>query len=184
MKSRNIMISLILASLFGGCASYDRIWLYGGYYSGSFRFSAADRDFKTSVVGNPFDAPKAETERAILAAMQGEDKGLRTNFTTTPTTNYKNDRIVMIFNPPGYFAPRNVCAISSGHDGKNSGGTMVLAALYCDGDRLQYGVAASRKALKSPQDPQFTRFVKEIMDFFVPRYSMVDDVPNEGDDDP
>lgn len=179
---------LALAGLLAGCASYDRVWLHGGYFtdaqSSAFRFSGANRDFRTSVVGNPFDGPMIETERAVINAMQGQDKGLDTNFTTTPRTAYKDNHIVMMFNPPRYHSQKGACLTSGNHSGKNSGGKMVLAAIYCDGDRLVYAVAASRPAVASPRDPEFRRFVSELMDFFVPQHSMTDDTPNEGDNDP
>ena len=89
----------------------------------------------------------------------------------------------MMFNPPGYFSAKGACSASGTYKGRNKGGEMVLAALYCDGDRLVYAVAASRAAVKSPQDPQFRRLVRELMDFFVPQHSMSGDSKNEGEDD-
>ena len=174
-------------AVLGGCASYDSAWNHGGYFtdaeSSAFRYSGANRDFRTAIVSNPFDAPMAETERVVIAAMKGQDKGMDTNFTVTPRTQYKNNHIVMMFNPPRYHADKGACSSSGDHRGRNKGGKMVLAAIYCDGDQLVYSVAASRAAVKSPNDPQFRRFVSEIMDFFVPQHSMTDDVPNEGDKD-
>jgi hypothetical protein len=187
MQTGRLLAAFVLVANLSGCVSYDRVWNHGGYFtdaqSSAFRFSGADRDFRTSVVGNPFDGPRAETEQAVIAAMQGQDKGMRTNFTLTPRSAYKNNHIVMMFNPPGYRAEKGACRTSGDHSGRNTGGKMVLAAIYCDGDRLVYAVAVSRDAVKSPNDPQFRRFVSELMDFFVPRYSMIDDVPNEGDED-
>lgn len=182
-----LFIMFVLAATLSGCASYNRIWNHGGYFtdtqSSAFRYSGANRDFRTSVVGNPFDVTMAVTERAVIAAMKGQDKGLNTEFTVTPRTHYKNDHIVMMFNPPRYHAAKGACTVSREHTGKNQDGEMVLAAIYCDGDRLVYAVAASRAPIRSPQDPEFRRFVSELMDFFVPQHSMVDDVPNEGDKD-
>lgn len=187
MTTGKIFTVMALVGLLSGCASYDRVWLHGGSFtdaqSSAFRFSGANRDFRTTVAGNPFNVPKAETERAVIAAMQGQDKGLDTNFTTTPRTAYKNNHIIMMFNPPGYYSGKGACSNSRSHSGKNKDGKMVLAALYCDGDRLVYAVAASRAAVASPQDPQFRRFVSELMDFFVPQHSMTGDTKNEGEDD-
>ena len=182
--NRVISIGALVAVL-GGCASYKLAWNHGGYFtdteSSAFRFSGGNRDFRTSIIGNPFDAPKSETERSVLDAMKGQDKGLNANFTTQPRTHYKNNRIVMMFNPPKYHADKGACATSSDYAGQNKGGEMVLAALYCDGDRLVYAVAISRAAIKSPQDPQFRKFVIELMDFFVPQHSMAGDPGNNGD---
>ena len=191
MTAVRLITALILMALLGGCASYRTIWLYGGYIgdaqTSAFRFSGANRDFRTSVIGNPFDVPMAETERAVIAAMKGEDKGMDSNFTTTPRNAYKNNHIIMLLNPPGRHGGRGGCDVSRSHSGKSASGDLVLAALFCDGDRLVYGVAASRAALNSPQDPAFRQFVKEIMDFFVPQHSMTggtrDDDDNDNDND-
>jgi hypothetical protein len=177
----------VLAGFLVSCASYRVVWDHGGYFtdteSSAFRFSGADRDFRTSIVGNPFDTTKAETERAVIAAMQGQDKGLNTNFTLTSRTNYKKNHIVMMFNPPNYFARNDACSTGKDYTGKNKDGTMVLAAIYCDGDRLLYSVAASRAPIKSPQDPELRRFVIDIMDFFVPQTSFRGEDENDGDND-
>jgi hypothetical protein len=186
MAMGRILIVFVLVAGLGACASYKMIWQHGGGFSdahtSAFRFSGANRDFRTSVVGNPFDVPMKETESAVIAAMQGQDKGLNTNFTVTPRTGYKNDHIVMMFNPPHYYADRTACrSTAADHAGKNRHGEMVLAAIYCDGDRLVFAVAASHAPISSPRDREFRRFVSEIMDFFVPQHSMTDDRGNEGD---
>ena len=127
--------------------------------------------------------PMAETERAVIAAMKGQDKGLNAQFTTTPRNSYKDDHIVMVFNPPRYHASGDSCDLTRSHAGKYRKDEMVLAAIFCDGNRLVFAVAASRSPLSSPSDPEFRRFVRELMDYFVPQHSMVDDVPNSGDKD-
>ena len=115
--------------------------------------------------------------------MKGQDKGLNTNFTTSLRTHSKKNRIVMMFNPPKYYGAQGACATSNDYAGRNRGGEMVLAALYCDGNSLVYAVAASRAAIKSPEDPQFRKFVVELMNFCVPQHSMVGDTVNSGDKD-
>ena len=187
MMTSRLLTMFVLVGFLGGCVSYKIVWNHGGDFtdaqSSAFRYSGANRDFRTAVVGNPFDAPKAETERAVIAAMKGHDKGMDTNFTLTPRTQYKNNHIVMMFNPPRYHAAKGACNTSGDHRGRNKGGDTVLAAIYCDGDHLVYAVAASRSATKSPDDPQFRRFVSELMDYFVPQHSMTDDSKNSGDGD-
>ena len=90
MMIGRLLTAFVLVAILGGCASYNRVWNHGGYFtdaeSSAFRFSGANRDFRTSVAGNPFDAPMAETEQAVIAAMKGQDKGMDTNFTVTPRT--------------------------------------------------------------------------------------------------
>lgn len=179
-----IISALAIALLVTGCANAPRIWLYGGYYddaqTSAFRFSGANRDFRTSVVGNPFNAPQADTERAVVEAMKGEDKGLNTHFTLTPRTNYKNYHIVMLFNP----LPRSqqpVCRTPRSTGSTTDGAPLVLVALFCDGDSLVFGVGGSRIGIKGPGDPALGKLVKDVMLYFVPRHSMIDE-PKEEDE--
>jgi hypothetical protein len=186
MVPKRLLSGLLVVLLLAGCANLPRIWLYGGYVedaqTSAFRFSGANRDFRTSVIGNPFDEPKADTDRAVIAAMRGEDKGLDTKFTLTPRTNYKNYHIIMLFNPVRDAAGKDGCnAPRSG--GKGGDGTpLILAALFCDGDKLLYGVAGSRTGITSAAHPGFRTLVKDVMLYFVPRHSMRDGPREENED--
>lgn len=186
MMTRNVLSVLTAALLVTGCANLPRIWLYGGYFdnaqTSAFRFSGANRDFRTSVVGNPFTGSKAEIDDAVIAAMKGEDKGIGTNFTLTPRTHYKNNHIVMLFNPERESAGKGACKSPRSLGQAASNAPLVLVALFCDGDSLLYGVGGSRVGIKSAADPNFRTLVKEVMDYFVPQHSMVDE-PREDDDD-
>ena len=183
---------LIAALLLTGCANLPRVWLYGGYFddaqTSAFRFSGAHRDFRTSVVGNPFGGPQSEIDRAVIAAMKGEDKGIGTHFTLTPRTNYKNYHIVMLFNPERETASGSPCKSPRSLGRKDSPGRtdnktpLVLVALFCEGDALLYGVGGSRGGITSAGDPKFRALVKDVMDYFVPQHSFIDE-PREDDND-
>ena len=177
---------LTVVLLVTGCANLPRIWLYGGYFdnaqTSAFRFSGANRDFRTSVVGNPFAGPKGAVDDTVIGAMKGEDKGIGTNFTLTPRTHYKAYHIVMLFNPEREAVGKRICKSPRSLGQAASNAPLVLVALFCDGDSLLYGVGGSRVGVRSSGDPDFRALVKEVMDFFVPQHSMVDE-PREDDDD-
>jgi len=176
----------VVALLLTSCANLPRIWLYGGYYesaqTSAFRFSGANRDFRTSVVGNPFAGPKAEFDRAVIAAMKGEDKGIGTNFTLTPRTNYKNYHIIMLFNPANENPGTGICTSPRSHGQTDAGKQLVLVALFCEGDHLLFGVGGSRAGVTSPSHPDFRTLVKDVMLYFVPQHSFIDE-PREDDND-
>lgn len=181
------LITVLMAALLAtSCANLPRIWLYGGYFenaqTSSFRFSGANRDFRTSVVGNPFGGLQSEIDRAVIAAMKGEDKGIGTNFTLTPRTNYKNYHIVMLFNPERETASGSPCKSPRSLGRADNKTPLVLVALFCEGDALLYGVGGSRGEITSAGDPKFRALVKDVMDYFVPQHSFIDE-PREDDND-
>lgn len=185
MVVRTIVISM-LALVVAGCANLPRVWLYGGDFdnaqTSAFRFSGANRDFRTSVVGNPFAGPKAEFDRAVIAAMKGEDKGIGTNFTLMPRTHYKNYHIVMLFSPASENAGTGICTSPRSEGRTDAGKPLVLAALFCEGDQLLFGVGGSRTGVTSPGHPDFRILVKDVMHYFVPQHSFIDE-PREDDND-
>lgn len=171
------------AVLAGACLSSTSYWDAGGSLEsgrGAFRYAGADRDFRTRVVGNPFAVPQAETERAVIAAMQGRDRGMNTNFTTTPRNAYMAYHIVMLFNPTRTGSA--ACAAPERHTGPARPGALSLAALFCNGDRLVYGIGSTVSGVTAPDDPLFDSFVNNLMYQFVPYESMVDDDPDNDDD--
>jgi len=171
--------------LMSGACTSSTYWDAGGEYEsgvGEFRYAGADRDFRTRVAGNPFKAPRAVTERAVIAAMRDRDKGMNTNFTTTPRNPYRTYHIVMLFNPTATGGA--ACAAPERHAGPAGQGALSLAALFCDGDRLVYGIGGTVSGVTRLDDPKFDDFVNNLMYFFVPYESMVfDDEEDENDGD-
>lgn len=172
-----------LALIATACAP-SSYWDAGGDFEsgmGEFRYAGADRDFRTRVVGNPFKVPPAVTERAVIAAMRGQDKGMNTNFTTTPRNNvYRRYHIVMLFNPTRTGSA--ACETPERYAGTGRQGEVSLAALLCNGDRLVYGVGGTMSGVKQPGDSRFNSLIYNLMNYFVPYESMIEDDPDDDDD--
>ncbi len=171
-----------LALIAGACVP-GSYWDAGGDFEsgiGEFRYAGADRDFRTSVVGNPFKVPPAVTERAVIAAMRGRDKGMNTNFTTTARNPYRRYHIVMLFNPTRTGSA--ACRTPERYAGTGRQGEVSLAALLCDGGRLVYGVGGTVSGVQRPDDPKFDAFMNNLMNYFVPYESMIEDDPDDDDD--
>lgn len=177
---RSFAAGLLL--IVGACVP-GSYWEAGGDFEsgiGEFRYAGADRDFRTRVVGNPFTVPRAVTERAVIAAMRGRDKGMRTNFTTMPRNTYRRYHIVMLFNPTRTGSA--ACGTPERYAGTGQRGEVSLAALLCDGDRLVYGIGGTVSGVTRPDGPRFDAFMNNLMDYFVPYESMIDDDPDDDDD--
>ena len=147
----------------------------------SFRYSGADRDFATTIIGNPFPGAKPATDRALIKAMQGRDMGLNTNFTTTPRNANLPFRIVMAFNPgPGFTAGR-LCGDPAKLRSLGKQPRLHLVAGFCHGQELMFAMASSMPAPPSPDHKEFGNMVGQLMYVFVPYHSMTDD-PDDDDD--
>lgn len=173
--------------LAASCATGSQnVSFLGGYYDdasrSAFHYAGAGRDFETVIIGNPFDAPKPLTDRAVLDAMRGNDKGLDINFTPAPGNFARPFRIVMAFNPDPARHGAALCGDRGAAASPAKGGRITLAAAFCDGSELQFAVGSSAAPMGSPQDPAFRRMVSTLMYHFVPFESMIDE-PDEPEDD-
>ncbi len=186
--THSTLAALAAALFIAACGTqiYDVQFLageYGDSERSAFRYAGADRDFETVIIGNPFDVPKLVTDRAVIDAMQGRDKGMNTRFSTAPRNPYRPFRIVMAFNPDPANGIRALChdpaAVGSGAGGDR----LVLAAAFCYGRKLEFSVGSSMPAMASPHDPGFRRMVGRLLYHFVPYESMIDDEPDDDDDD-
>lgn len=156
----------------GACTGRNVAFVDGefdGLERSSFRYAGAERDFHTVIVGNPFRLSKRRVDAAVIDAMQGTDKGLRSNFTTTPSDNALWPfRIVMLFNPEGLETGEAMCgdvsALRSGETGKR----IRLLAAFCYGDELMYAFLAGGPATASPRDAGFRALMGDLMYYFVP----------------
>jgi hypothetical protein len=176
----NAFAALAVAAGLAGCSVDGSQWLYGGAYedvgTSSFRYAGAGRDFRTEVVGNPFDTPDGVTRDAVLALMQGRDKGMGTRFTADAGPDeLKPFRIVMLFNPEPRHDRGAVCTRPLAAPDPGRGPRLTLVAAFCHAQELMFAVASSMPAVSSPYDPAFARMVDRLMYAFVPYESMTDD---------
>ncbi len=168
------------------CGPVYNVTFHGGAFTdvetSSFRYSGADRDFATTIIGNPFSGPKAATDRALIAAMQGLDKGLNTNFTTTPGTANLPFRIVMLFNPGPGAAGGFICDDPSKLRPLGKRPRLHLVAGFCHDRKLMYAMGSSMPAPTSPEHQDFRNMVAHLMGDFVPYFSMTGGAAdNDGD---
>ena len=101
MRQLYLTLLLLIIGLMTGCASNlprtvsETSPLYRPL---SFAHAGGGRDTYVVLRGSPLAMAQAQFEHAVLANMQGQNWGHRTNFTTQPT-NYNPDfKVVMLFN--------------------------------------------------------------------------------------
>ena len=177
--------ALVGLAVLGACTGRNVAFVDGGFDDierSSFRYAGAERDFHTVIVGNPFRLSRRRLDAAMIDAMQGRDKGMGSNFTTTPSDNALWPfRIVMLFNPegpePGKAMCGDVSALRSGDTGKR----LRLLAAFCYGDELMYAFLAEGPATASPRDAGFRALMGDLMFYFVPYEGFTDE--RDDDDD-
>lgn len=103
MRRITIGVCLVLSVLAAGCSSTvprttSEIWPL--YRPNEFGRAGGGRDTYVVLRGNPFAMEPAQFEQLVLANMQGQNWGQRTNFTTRPTNHDPAYKVVMLFNGP------------------------------------------------------------------------------------
>lgn len=112
------------------------------------------------IVGNPFAAPKATVDAAMMNAVRRTAYGGRIAFTANPEGEVRSPfRLVAIFTPSPRIGHADVCTGSREQERQPLGG-LELMMTYCFGERALSSVRARRADLGGPDDPAFDRFVR------------------------
>ncbi|MBS28700.1 MAG: hypothetical protein CL566_07205 [Alphaproteobacteria bacterium] len=96
-----------------------------------------DHQMKVTVLGNPFDAPHATLEAAVIDSMQGSTSGIPINFAANPKTRTQaaRFRVVVTFTPEAIRDPAKLC--TAGEDialAAPASGTVPLMSAFCSSD--------------------------------------------------
>ena len=114
----------------------------------SLQASAAgggDRQMQVVVLGNPFDIPQAQLEKAVIAAMQASSFAVPINFAINPENPDPSRpyRVVLAFNPEAIRDPGKLCAAGDGlKTTASADGKLTLMGAFCSTDiYLSHGMA-------------------------------------------
>ena len=95
------LAALMLAPLLGGCIIYSSSVDATLGAMSHLENAAADQDFQTMVVGNPYPQSAPQVNGMVNAAFQKNYHYLRTNFKTAPANTALNPyKMVVVFDPP------------------------------------------------------------------------------------
>ncbi|MCH9053855.1 MAG: hypothetical protein IIA72_22850 [Proteobacteria bacterium] len=136
MRSPALALSLSFAFLavLGGCAgAVSTVASTGTLYSfGEFVLASGGRDTIVVVRGNPFEMDQKAFEKAVTDAMQGQNFGPRTNFTTAPTENAKKEfKVVILFNGSQTVLADNLCKAPEKYGSQKDAKGLHVIATYC-----------------------------------------------------
>jgi len=135
-----------------------------------FRYGASADDMLTVVAGNPFAVPRDVLEKAVTDAMQHNNNGPMTHFTTTPGPKaYLDYRIVVAFDTPPIMEPSALCGNPDAiPTGKPTAGRLRAEVGFCGGANLYSSVDISMPVVASPADPAFRHMIGMAMWHLIP----------------
>ena len=179
MRSLVLSLSFAFLLVLGGCAGgVSTVANTSSLYSfGEFVLASDGRDTIVVVRGNPFEMDQKAFEKAVTDAMQGQNSGPRTNFTTGPTENAKKEfKVVILFNGSQTVLADNLCkAPEKYHSQKGAKGLHVTAA-YCWEDESLTEVDGWAGAVAGADSPVFASLIGQTtLDLFPVRNENWDD---------
>ncbi|MBT4905535.1 MAG: hypothetical protein HOK98_02175 [Rhodospirillaceae bacterium] len=104
-----------------------------------------DRQMQVVVLGNPFDIPHGQLEKAVIDSMQASSFPIPINFAINPENPDPSRpyRVVLAFNPDAMRDPGELCAV--GDDLKTTAsadGRLTLMGAFCSTDTyVSHGIA-------------------------------------------
>ena len=126
-------------------------------------YSAGKGGMLTEVVGNPFQAPKAELEAAVVEAAEGSHFGQRIPFVLRPPAGYNSPyRVVYAMNPVPGTNPRDLCGGEAQTRQRLPSESDRVSAALCAGDSVISSVRGSVAGPTGPRDPAFRSLIAQL----------------------
>ena len=172
MIRKSLLSLVVLAGAASACTSTDVVLsptsYYGAYTPSVLNYSATSGGILVEVVGNPFDAPKADLERSITGAMAGSHFGPQVDFVTTPPEDFRSPyRIVMVFDSTQGYTQAKLCAQTETIQ-PEAGETVRAHAALCAAEQPLTGVNGRVSDVTGPDDPKFGRFIAQMTTNLLP----------------
>jgi hypothetical protein len=147
-------------SLVTTTTSYD-VWFRSGVLS-EFGYAATAGEMPVVVVGNPFDVPKPAVDEAVIAAMQGHNRGSAVRFVHAPADIAQSGAgyaVVMLLNAGPGIGADFACARRASVSPPVAGGGTTLLAVFCGNADARSWAYSGTGPVASPDDPLFRDLV-------------------------
>jgi hypothetical protein len=149
--------------------SYD-VWFRAGVLS-EFGYAATAGEMPVVVVGNPFDLPKPEVDEAVVAAMQGHNRGAAVRFVQAPAEIARSGvgyAVVMLLDPGPGVGAELACAQRGSLPSPVAGGGTTLLAVFCGNADARSWAYSGTGPVASPNDPLFRGLVGQATFLMIP----------------
>src|SRR5512134_808191 len=123
------------------------------------------------VVGNPFDIPKPDVDAAVIAAMQGRNRGPAVRFVEAPTEiaqSASGYAVVMLLNTGPGIGADFICARRGSLEPPPLVGRTTMLAVFCGAADARSWAFSSTGPSASPGDPLFVQLVRQATFLMIP----------------
>lgn len=156
----------LLSAMLAACAGTPTVQpasITGTYTPRLLNYVAGKGGMLTEVIGNPFNAPKEEVDRVVLATMERSHFGPRFPFFTEAPADYTSPyRVVVALDPARSTSPYTLCA----------GGVETRQRAPTESNRVEAAFCAREQVITStsgvvagplgPRDPAFVNLIEQI----------------------
>ncbi len=175
MIRRTLLTLVILAAAGTACSNSDVVLsptsFYVAYTPTVLSNAATTGGVLVEVIGNPFDAPKADLERAVTSAMTGSHFGPHVDFVTTPPEGFRSPyRIVMVFDATQGYTQNKLCSQTESIEPDVGESVRVYTALCAAGNPLT-GLSGRVSDVTGPDDPKFRHLISQITTNLLPPFN-------------
>lgn len=135
-----------------------------------FTYAASDRDFRLTIVGDPFPAAQEQLEQVVAKAFQRAHPSTRTNFTTRPgPSERKPFRAVIAFNAPMAMLPNRLCESQQVAYTPKRGEKMRVLMAFCT-DRAEASVEGAIAPAPAIDSAELVRGLTDMAGHLIPAY--------------
>jgi hypothetical protein len=140
--------------------SYDVLFRWG--VPSEFGYAATAGEMPVVVVGNPFDIPKPAVDAAVIAAIQGRNRGSAVRFVKAPAEIAQSGSgyaVVMLLNAGPGIGADIICARRGTLALPSTVGRTTALAVFCGGADARSWAFSSTGPVASPEDSLFLQLV-------------------------
>ena len=121
----------------------------------------------TQILGDPFNVPQQQFDKAVTDAMHGAHFGPATRFTTTPADSFPREFAVRLVFDSFYPTSINtICVVPPQQQPPPrtglSNGSVRLSAAFCQEGRVLTYLEGGGSSYTGPNDPRFEAFIKNV----------------------
>ncbi len=167
-----LALGATLAAVVAGCADavIVRTTAVSDYRPSMLNYAASQGAMKTEVIGNPFDGPKEDLDRAVTGGLMRSHFGPNLAFATTVSPDNRSPyRTVLVFNPTLDHTSGNICG-APGRATQARGDRIRVLAAFCSADRAVTYTRGSVAGATGPTDARFRALIRQLgLELFPPR---------------
>ena len=173
MTRKTGLIAMAAALALGGCSS---VWVDDlppprySYNNGAFEYANHKGAIVAQIVGNPFNVSDDQFRAAVLAHMQGQNRGRPAKFVAAPDKEtlapYK---VVAAFNMPANVDGYDLCKGPGAlPPSPKRTGQVTLGMAFCFGDDIKSDAKGWVSDLSGIDDPRFAELVSRVTQAMLP----------------